>query len=284
MPGRLLLPPEPRGPAPVILLQHGTGGSKESPYLDAAVRWVHAGAAVASIDFPLHGERTSAKLSEQFFSSLAPGSWDDKNGMTEIGKALWIDFARQAVTDLRRSVDALATLDEIDETRVAFGGFSLGAIVGTLFCSVEERIRGAALALAGGGFGPTEIDPCNAIAAIAPRPVLFLNALQGPARTSNRHPTPLRSGPRTQAHRVVRGWASKPSRHRHEEHVELLSRSPRTAEAPIELALRVELRQAASSQFSRPAPAAGPSLRTFFLPYRLPDSNAVPALYWKVAG
>lgn len=178
VPGRLLLPPEPRGPAPLILLQHGTGGSKESPYLDVAVRWVHAGAAVASIDFPLHGERTSAKLSEQFFSSLAPGSWDDKNGMTEIGKTLWLDFTRQAVTDLRRSVDALATLDGIDETRVAFGGFSLGAIVGALFCSVEERIRGAALALAGGGFGPPEIDPCNAIAAIAPRPVLFLNALQ----------------------------------------------------------------------------------------------------------
>lgn len=176
VPGRVLLPPQTGQPAPIVLLQHGTGGSKDSPYLDVAARWVRDGAAVASIDFPLHGERTNAKLSERFFSTLEPGSWDEKDGISEAGKALWIDFTRQAVTDLRRSVDALANLDGIDGTRVAFGGFSLGGIVGALFCSVEERVRGAVLALAGGGFGPPEIDPCNAIAAISPRPLLFLNA------------------------------------------------------------------------------------------------------------
>jgi dipeptidyl aminopeptidase/acylaminoacyl peptidase len=57
VPGLLLLP-DGNGPFPLVLLQHGAGGSKHAPYLDAArLPWVRRGAAVASIDFPLHGER-----------------------------------------------------------------------------------------------------------------------------------------------------------------------------------------------------------------------------------
>src|SRR5512134_3370424 len=60
VPGRLLLPPRGAGRFPLVLLQHGLGGSKESAYLDTtAAVWVRGGAAVASIDFPLHGARTS---------------------------------------------------------------------------------------------------------------------------------------------------------------------------------------------------------------------------------
>ena len=63
VPGRLLLPASGGAPHPLVLLQHGLGGSKEAPYvLAAAGPWVRAGAAVAAIDFPLHGERASAKV------------------------------------------------------------------------------------------------------------------------------------------------------------------------------------------------------------------------------
>ena len=63
VPGRLLLPPDGDGPHPLVLLQHGLGGSKDAPYLTAAAGpWVRGGAAVASIDFPLHGERANVKL------------------------------------------------------------------------------------------------------------------------------------------------------------------------------------------------------------------------------
>lgn len=167
VPGRLLLPADAGdAPCPLVMLQHGLGGSKESPYLEVAGRWVAEGAAVATIDFPLHGERFSAKLSERLTIPDAD---------PETTALLQREFTRQSVLDLRRTLDLLETVPEVDAKRVAFGGFSLGAMLGTLFCAVDPRPRAAALALAGGGLGLPETDPCAFVADIAPRPVLFIN-------------------------------------------------------------------------------------------------------------
>jgi dienelactone hydrolase len=167
VPGRVILPPEGGARPPLILLQHGAGGSKESEYLDvAAAPWVARGAALATIDFPLHGERANPKLA-RFLASGARAPGDD---------ALRVEFARQAVGDLRRALDALEALDVLDAARVAYAGFSLGALVGALFCALDPRPRAAALALGGGGFGPPAIDPARFVVRIAPRPVLFVNA------------------------------------------------------------------------------------------------------------
>jgi dienelactone hydrolase len=167
VPGRVWLPRAGEAPCPVILLQHGAGGSKESGYLEAAAApWVARGAAVASIDFPLHGERANPKLAGRLLPG-GSGSRDD---------ALRVEFTRQAVLDLRRSLDALARFAELDAARVAYAGFSLGTLVGALFCAVDTRPRAAALALGGAGFGPPALDPARFVAGIAPRPVLFVNA------------------------------------------------------------------------------------------------------------
>lgn len=170
--GRLLLPETRGGRRPLVLVGHGAGGSKDADYLDAAVGpWVRGGAAVASIDFPLHGERASAKLSERLLTSLAPGA--DRGA-----EPLWLDFAAQAVVDLERALDALALHPEVDAERVAYAGFSLGTILGALFCAGEARVRAAALAIGGGGVGPAEADPALHIGRFAPRPLLFVNATQ----------------------------------------------------------------------------------------------------------
>jgi dienelactone hydrolase len=167
VPGRLLLPPGP-GPLPWVLLQHGAGGSKEADYLDATgLRWLARGVALAGIDFPLHGERANPKLAAHLLARH-----DDP-----AGAPLQIEFVRQAVTDLRRTLDALAALPELDATRVAYAGFSLGSILGVLFCAEDPRPRAGAFALGGGGFGPSGVDPARHVARIAPRPVLFVNAL-----------------------------------------------------------------------------------------------------------
>jgi uncharacterized protein len=170
--GRLLLPAERGARRPLALVGHGAGGSKDAEYLDAAVGpWVRGGAAVASIDFPLHGERASAKLSERLLASLAPGA--DRSE-----EPLWLDFVAQAVIDLERALDALALHPELDPGRTVYAGFSLGTILGTLFCAGEPRVRAAALAIGGGGIGPEAADPALHIARFAPRPVLFVNATQ----------------------------------------------------------------------------------------------------------
>jgi dienelactone hydrolase len=172
VPGRLLLPPAGEGPYPLVLLQHGLGGSKEAPYLTAAAGpWVRAGAAVASIDFPLHGERASAKLPAQLLRGLAGGAAPNASA-----RALPLALVRQAVTDLERTLDALAEHPLLDPHRIAYAGFSMGAMLGALFCGADPRPRAAALALAGGGFGPAETDPARFIGRFAPRPLLFVNA------------------------------------------------------------------------------------------------------------
>jgi dienelactone hydrolase len=164
VPGRLLLPPTGEAPFPVVLLQHGAGGSKESEYLElASAPWLAAGAAIASIDFPLHGERLGTKLAAQ----LVPGRGD---------AGLRAAFARQAVIDLRRTVDALERLPELDPARLAYAGFSLGALLGAVFCACDPRPRAAALALGGGGLFPAPVDALSHVARVAPRPLLFVNA------------------------------------------------------------------------------------------------------------
>lgn len=169
VPGRLLLPKTATGPVPLILFQHGLGGSKDAVYLEAAAPWIRHGVAVASIDFPLHGERADAKLSERF---LASGASD---AAAADSRMLWIEFSRQAVSDLRHAVDALSSMPALDG-RVAYAAFSLGSMIGALYCASDPRPCAAALALAGGGLGPPDIDPCAHIGRIAPRPILFVNA------------------------------------------------------------------------------------------------------------
>lgn len=173
VPGRLLLPESSAGRCPLVLLQHGAGGSKDAPYLDAAAGpWVRGGAAVASIDFPLHGERASAKLTERALGYLAGAG----AARAPEAEALFVELARQAVLDLHRAVDALERVPGVDASRLAYVGFSMGAILGAAFCASDRRVAAAVLAIGGGGFGPREIDPVHHVGRIAPRPVLFVNA------------------------------------------------------------------------------------------------------------
>jgi fermentation-respiration switch protein FrsA (DUF1100 family) len=172
VPGRLLLPPAGHGPFPLVLLQHGNEGSKDAPYmLPVAAPWVRAGAAVASIDFPLHGERANMKLTE-----LLRGALGVEAEPTPAGEAVLREFVRQAVIDLQRALDAAQELPGVDARRIAYAGLSLGSMVGAIFCARDPRPCAAALALGGGGFGPPGVDPTHHVGRFAPRPILFVNA------------------------------------------------------------------------------------------------------------
>ncbi len=172
VPGRLLLPPTGDGPFPLVLLQHGNQGSKDAPYMLAvAAPWVRNGVAVASIDFPLHGERANAKLMKLLGEALG-----GEGKPTPAGEAVLREFVRQAVIDLQRALDAAEELPRVDARRVAYAGLSLGSIVGATFCAIDPRPCAAALVLGGGGFGPPEVDPAHHVGRFAPRPILFINA------------------------------------------------------------------------------------------------------------
>lgn len=145
--------------------------------MEAAAPWVRGGAAVASIDLPLHGERRSTKLTNRLLSTLHAEIAASNGGALDVrSRQLWIEFARQAIADLKHGLDAMTSLAEIDGERIAYASFSIGSMLGALFCALDPRPRAAALALGGGGFGPAEIDPARYVAGIAPRPLLMVNA------------------------------------------------------------------------------------------------------------
>ncbi|MEP6800635.1 MAG: protein kinase [Acidobacteriota bacterium] len=88
---------------------------------------------------------------------------------------LWRDLIVQQSKDVRRAVDYLETRQDVDMTRLAFYGVSLGAIDGVTFVALENRFKTAVLA--SGGFRLRrvlpEVDPVN----FAPRvrlPVLLI--------------------------------------------------------------------------------------------------------------
>jgi dienelactone hydrolase len=171
VPARLLLPPQGDGPFPLVLLQHGAGGSKDAEYLDASGGpWARGGAAVLSIDFPLHGERRNAKLSERLLLGLA-----DRAGLARDG-GLFAELVRQTRHDLARALDAAERLPMVDAGRIAYASFSLGTILGAAFLAADARPRAAALAIGGGGFGGPGVDPVEHIGRFAPRPLLFVQA------------------------------------------------------------------------------------------------------------
>jgi dienelactone hydrolase len=172
VPGRLLLPANGGGPVPLVLFQHGLSGAKDADYIaNSAGRWAGEGAAVASIDFPLHGERFNPKL----FDLLCTGIREPEKS-EEPALILVQEFFRQAIADLGRTLDALQGLPEIDSDRIAYASFSLGSIVGATFCARDPRPCAAALAIGGGGIGPPELDPAHSIGDFAPRPSLFVNS------------------------------------------------------------------------------------------------------------
>jgi dienelactone hydrolase len=73
------------------------------------------------------------------------------------------DVMVQRGKDIRRTVDYLETRPDIDRSRIAFHGLSLGAQLGPLFLAIEPRFRTGVLL--SGGFEtwdmPAEADPVN---------------------------------------------------------------------------------------------------------------------------
>ena len=198
VPGRLLLPANRQGPFPLILAQHGAGGAKDADYMGiACLPWVRGGAAVASIDFPLHGARANAKLGERIL-----GLFEARSDLSRFDAELWICFVRQGVIDLRRTLDAVAELAEIDAGRIAYAGFSLGTILGVPFCAEDARIQAAALAIGGGGrMGPVASDPVGHIPRLCPAagPVRQCHPRRDRTARERRGPSPGRQKPQGRA-------------------------------------------------------------------------------------
>ncbi len=175
--GLLTLPKKGEQPFPTIILMHGLGDRKTVDYIETGNNYLlEAGYAVLRLDISNHGDRFK---------------YDYDFNLTD-GYRYWTrNIITQTVFDLRRAVDFIHTREELDHDRIGYYGISLGGIIGTIFCGVEERVQVPVIILAGGSlnlmFGMDAlssdtknylsiIDPIHYVAMIAPRPLLMINA------------------------------------------------------------------------------------------------------------
>jgi cephalosporin-C deacetylase-like acetyl esterase len=175
--GLLTIPKNVPAPVPAIIFVHGIKDDKQADYMQAGHQYmVESGYAVLRIDIANHGDRKVH---------------DYKYDLVD-GYRYWTrDIMTQTVFDLRRAIDFLDTRSEIDSDRIGYYGISLGGLIGTVFCAVDERIKVPVIALAGGGLNLvfkfkafaeetaiflSIIDPINFVEKISPRPLLMLNA------------------------------------------------------------------------------------------------------------
>lgn len=181
VPGRLYLPRSGPAVLPWVLAAGGEpgaagpgeGASASGPGLErAAPAWCRRGVAVAFLDLPLLGARRSGKLTALLEAELREGPAETESGHS----ALWRELVRQAVLDLRRTLEALPRSFELDPEYVTFAGQHLGASVGAVLCGVDPRPRAAVLAGTGSDPAAGELDPARWVERIAPRPLLLLNA------------------------------------------------------------------------------------------------------------
>ena len=161
--GQLILPAQGGGPHPLVLVQHALGESATSVLAALGTSFVEAGAAVAAVDFPLHGARADQKLLRML---------GDRRAGDPRHAALVAEFTQQAVIDLERALDALAAAEWFDAERIAYVGFGLGAQIGGAFCALDARPAAAALAPDAGAGLARGADLSAYVTRIAPRPVL----------------------------------------------------------------------------------------------------------------
>jgi uncharacterized protein len=185
VPALLFLPKRAKTPMPVVVLQHGLGRAKEDMLGDSMkAALVQAGFAGFAIDAALHGERKppGQQTTPPFFSA-------DKTPIY------------QTVADVRRGLDYLATVPEVDARRIGYYGVSMGGMLGALVAGLDARIKAPVLVLAWGDFGTlmetsdllkqaatstlltpelvrqlmADVDPIYFVGHISPRPVLMQN-------------------------------------------------------------------------------------------------------------
>lgn len=184
VPALLYLPKLAKSPMPVVVFQHGLGSTKEQILNDQVkAALAKEGFAGFAIDAALHGERKeTGKEPREFFSTVKQPVF-------------------QTVADLRRGVDYLATVPEVDAKRIGFYGISMGGFLGALATGLDPRFRAVALVVAWADWGAftqnsemarkaaesylltpelvrqlmADVDPLYFVGHISPRPILMEN-------------------------------------------------------------------------------------------------------------
>jgi len=107
------------------------------------------------------------------------GTYERGDGMESDNanmSSAWRDHVIMWAKDVSRAVDYAETRPELDHGKVAYYGYSWGAVMGAIVPAVEPRIKVCVFALGGLDFPKTlpEVDPINFVSRVK-QPVLMLN-------------------------------------------------------------------------------------------------------------
>lgn len=134
---RVIVPRDAVRPVPVVILLHYWGARNVSVEERIAKRLNAFGIASAILTLPYHMSRSP------------PGVLSGELAMKADTAHLRL-VVTQAVWDVRRLIDWIEEQSELDASRIAVAGTSVGAVIGSLVYSVDERVGSAALLLPGG--------------------------------------------------------------------------------------------------------------------------------------
>lgn len=173
---------------PAVIVVNGHGGDKYTWYaVYAGMMYARAGAVVLTYDPIGEGERNAERKdgTRQHDPYVAP----DENGRYMGGLMMM---------DLRQAVSYLSERPDVDPTRIAAAGYSMGSFITSIACAVETRLHACASTAGGYLDGPggywdqsskkmCQAIPYQSLAFLGDRPaVLFaLNADRGPLLIHN---------------------------------------------------------------------------------------------------
>ena len=140
VPAILYLPnPRPTGKIPALIVVNGHGGDKYSWYaFYSGMLYAKAGAAVLTYDPIGEGERNIHRQS-------GTRAHDVRQNPPELGRRM----GGLMMTDVMQAVSYLSQRPEVDASRIAAMGYSMGSFVLALAGAVETRLH--AVVLVGGG-------------------------------------------------------------------------------------------------------------------------------------
>lgn len=164
VPGLVWTPEGARGPRPLVLVGHGAGGDKRTPYaLALARRLIPAGFAVAAIDAIGHGDRSH--------ESILAGEPGMAPAITPAFIVALVEAIEGMTADWTATLAGLRSLDAIGEGPVGYWGLSMGTVFGLPFLAATPEVRCAVVGLMGTfGGRPPWVHPATVVAC----PIFFL--------------------------------------------------------------------------------------------------------------
>jgi len=134
VPGYLLLPDPARfkGARPVVIVLHGTGGTKETGQVaELVLKAAQAGFIGVAIDGRFHGERTKAGTGAEEYNEAIARAFKTGEGHPFFFDTAW---------DVMRLIDYLVTRKDVDAVRIGLTGISKGGIETYLTAAADLRV------------------------------------------------------------------------------------------------------------------------------------------------